>query len=117
MPVQSLKLLDDSLARNLARYSSDRLQAAVAKRLDQLGEAMAGMSFDLVPVDTGYLQSTIYWTAEGLQLEFGATADYAAPVEYGTWKMAAQPYLRPAWDGIARLAEDVLKDVIAEALK
>lgn len=56
-----------------------------------LSEAMA-----LVPVDTGYLQSTISASTNGFLCEAEALADYAQYVEYGTWKMDAQPYFVPA---------------------
>lgn len=50
----------------------------------------------LVPVDTGYLQSTINADTDGFFCEAEATAEYAQYVEYGTWKMSAQPYFTPA---------------------
>ena len=52
----------------------------------------------LVPVDTGYLQSTIHAEVVGLTVSTGANAEYASYVEYGTWKMAAQPYFTPAME-------------------
>ena len=50
----------------------------------------------LVPVDTGYLRSTIDAGElyDGFWCE--ATADYAQYVEYGTSRMDAQPYFEPA---------------------
>ena len=53
---------------------------------------------DLVPVDTGYLQSTIHATTSGGSADFFADAEYAQYVEYGTSKMGAQPYFEPALD-------------------
>lgn len=50
----------------------------------------------VVPVDTGHLQSTIYGQVNGPnESEMGATAEYAAFVEFGTVKMDAQPYIEP----------------------
>jgi HK97 gp10 family phage protein len=117
LPQQAFKIISDTLSKNLAKYSSQRLQDAVAERLQTIGEGMISVAWDLVPVDTGYLQSTIYSLAEGMQLEIGATADYASYVEFGTYKMAAQPYLRPAFDGWMNAVEAAFKNVIAEALK
>ena len=53
-------------------------------------------ALDIVPVDTGYLQSTLeaYADAEGCTCE--TLCDYAQYVEYGTIKMDAQPYFEPA---------------------
>lgn len=50
-----------------------------------------------VPVDTGYLRSTIKAETNGSNYCLAeAKAEYAQYVEYGTWKMAAQPYFTPA---------------------
>ena len=56
------------------------------------------------PVATGYLRSTI----ESVSVERGKTAEvrvgaeYAAYQEYGTYKMAAQPFLTPAFSAHAK---------------
>lgn len=56
----------------------------------------------IVPVDTGYLQATTFVTisVEGdrLILRIGADTPYAIYVELGTYKMRAQPYIRPTVD-------------------
>ncbi len=46
----------------------------------------------LVPVDTGELKDSGHYDANGVYYD----KDYAGFVEYGTVKMRAQPYLRPA---------------------
>lgn len=51
---------------------------------------------DLVPVDTGKLKSSISASSFGDGCECDASADYAQYVEYGTYKMGAQPYFEPA---------------------
>lgn len=117
MPAQGFRIISDTLSKSLAKYSSARLQAAVEARLERIGEGMASTAFSLVPIDTGFLQSSIYVFVKGMQLELGATADYASYVEFGTYKMAAQPFLRPAFDGWINEVEAAFKDVIAEALK
>ena len=51
----------------------------------------------LVPVDTGYLRSTINADTDGISVCYAeATAEYAQYVEYGTWCMRAQPYFEIA---------------------
>lgn len=50
----------------------------------------------LVPIDTGYLCSTIDAGVEDDAVYFEATAEYAQYVEYGTWCQKAQPYFAPA---------------------
>jgi HK97 gp10 family phage protein len=68
----------------------------------------------LVPVRTGALRASIRAerTDAGHAVRAGGGAvDYAAYVEFGTQRMAAQPYLRPAvesvpWEKIARAVLD-----------
>ncbi len=51
----------------------------------------------IVPVDTGHLRDNIFARKESQMLYLLlATPHYAAYVELGTCKMAAQPYMRPA---------------------
>lgn len=74
------------------------------------------------PVRTGYLLSTINARTNGFMCEAEATAEYAQYVEYGTWKMAAQPFFTPAVEkGIAAFqavagealdeAQEMLQDI------
>jgi HK97 gp10 family phage protein len=52
----------------------------------------------LVPVDTGFLYNSAFVQVGSEDVLFGFNAEYASYVEFGTYKMAAQPYLRPAID-------------------
>ena len=76
--------------------------------LARIGGSIVRTAKKLAPVDTGSLQSTIRHTVtadtKGVHVliqaggMMGSTqfVDYAAHVEQGTSRMAAQPYLRPA---------------------
>lgn len=60
-----------------------------------------------VPVRTGALRNSITKAGHGNTWIVTALMHYAGYVEFGTRKMAAQPYLRPAledvnWSGILR---------------
>lgn len=60
-------------------------------------ETFLRVARELVPVDTGYLRSTIDADTDGISFCYAeATADYAQYVEYGTWRMDAQPYFEIA---------------------
>ena len=49
------------------------------------------------PVDTGRLRNSITTAKEGKTTAYvGTNTEYAPYVEFGTHKMRAQPYLRPA---------------------
>ncbi len=97
MPGWGIQIIEDTFTPKLAA-ASQRLRESVSQELDVAGAEMGDMAKSIVPVDTGFLQSTIYHNVNDLTLELGATADYAAYVELGTRRMAAQPYIRPAFD-------------------
>ena len=100
----------------------------VAARLEMLIPAMEGVAAeavyasagrcaeiarDLVPVDNGALQGSIDARATGeYSASVTASAPYAAMVEYGTSKMAAQPYMLPA---AHRAAESFFENARTEA--
>lgn len=54
------------------------------------------------PIDTGTLMRSITMgtDSDGLTATVTPAAEYAAYVEYGTRFMAAQPYLRPAFEAV-----------------
>lgn len=69
----------------------------------------------LVPVDTGYLRSTI---DAGFDIKDGryrcwaeASAEYAEYVEYGTWFMRAQPYFEPALEKAMQAFWKTVEDI------
>lgn len=93
-------------------------------------ETFLATARELVPVDTGYLRSTIEADTDGFFCECMADAEYAQYVEYGTWKMDAQPYFEPAIDAgleafrqlageamdeAQEILQDMAEDVIASA--
>lgn len=59
-------------------------------------EVFLQVATDLVPVDTGYLQSTITATCDETSCECETICEYAEYQEYGTWCCEAQPYFEPA---------------------
>ncbi len=81
---------------------AERLPLEVDAIVRTAAFAVEGYAKDIVPVDTGALKGSI----EAKSVEIGKAViaphkDYAAFVEYGTRKMKAQPYMRPAAEKIA----------------
>lgn len=69
-------------------------------------ETFLSVARELVPVDTGFLRSSISADTDGFSFcECEAFAEYAQYVEYGTWKMRAQPYFEPALEMALATAE------------
>jgi HK97 gp10 family phage protein len=70
------------------------------------------------PVDTGRLRQSIThndydFGSENPHVKVGTNVEYAPSVEFGTSKMAAQPFLRPAYE---ENKQKILKE-IAKAVK
>ena len=68
-------------------------------------EVFLAVATDLVPVDTGYLRSTLEAHSYGDECICETLCEYAQYVEYGTIYQHAQPYFEPALD--AALAEAI----------
>lgn len=87
--------------------NTDKLDAVIANlsELDNFivdaatGEIMQG-AIQGVPVLTGLLQSTIEREVRGGEGVVFTGSGYGLFVEMGTVKMAAQPYLRPAFEAV-----------------
>lgn len=80
------------------------------------GEAVAEEARAMCPVDTGNLRGSIAVSAGDDGAQISADADYAAYVEFGTWKMAAQPFLVPALINSAGKIAAAAARVIGEGL-
>lgn len=78
----------------LIAFVESETRRAVKASADRVAERARQMA----PVDTGALRSSIQAvsTTAGKSAEVRVGVEYAAYVEYGTYKMAAQPYLSPA---------------------
>lgn len=64
--------------------------------LKKAAEAVAAQAREQCPIDTGALKNSISVSADGNSAVISANTDYAGYVEFGTSKMAAQPFLVPA---------------------
>lgn len=78
-------------------------------------DTFLAVSTSLVPVDTGFLQSTLDAGASSEDAYAEASAEYAQYVEYGTWKMGAQPYFEPAVDEGAATFFQMADEAVDEA--
>ena len=75
------------------------------------------IAYDLCPVDTGELISSIDGFTDGEGVEVYADADYAQYVEYGTSKMEAQPYFRHAIAAALEIANRDWQEAVDEAME
>lgn len=80
-------------------------------------ETFLQVSRNLVPVDTGYLRSTLSASYSDTYCSAETICEYAQYVEYGTWKQIAQPYFEPAIEEALNAAEPYWIEAQEEALQ
>jgi HK97 gp10 family phage protein len=116
LPNAEVRLVIDTVTPRLTGWT-ERLRYEIGQELDVVGANMLNLSRSVVPVRTGFLQSTIYYsvTVEDMNVELGATAEYASYVEYGTRYMSPRPYIRPAVDGLADQFADAIMTAVQNA--
>lgn len=91
-----------STRRNrMANRLTDQGKEKVNKELEKKAIKIVRESKEQAPVDTGRLRSSITYEKTILQsglarIFVGTNVEYAPHVEFGTVKMPAQPFLRPA---------------------
>ena len=103
------------------RIVHNRLPEIIAKTPGLVSAVVKKTAFDIlddaqgiyVPIDTGYLAGSITATIEEFYAEVSPAAEYAGYVEFGTYKMAAQPYMRPAADKNAPKFEAAMAAALA----
>ena len=77
-----------------------RLPGAADKAAEMTADAIVVKAMQIVPVDTGALKGSITKAGGGSHWIATATMPYAIHVEFGTRKMPAQPFLRPAAEAV-----------------
>jgi HK97 gp10 family phage protein len=64
-------------------------------------------------VDTGYMRASVRGTATVNQIKLDAGAEYSEYVEYGTSRMAAQPFMEPAMEQVKEKVVDELGRILS----
>jgi len=77
-------------------HTDASMKARVQQRLQELAESIKETAQRIAPVRTGYLRSTIFTEAAEWTVKIGASAPYAAYVEYGTRFMHGRRFLSQA---------------------
>lgn len=99
---------EEKLMANLAR-AIRQIEDGSGKALEKVATQITNQAKMFSPVDTGRLRSSLGYEmgkdSRGVFALVGTLVEYAIHVEYGTWAMAAQPFLRPA---IHRVAAEML---------
>lgn len=94
------------------------ISAATIRALERMGSQCEGYAVDLCPVDTGRLQGSITYRviiSPEKSVVVGTNVEYGIDVELGTYKMHAQPFLRPAAQDHVGTYRNILKDELQNA--
>lgn len=80
--------------------ATPRMREQAARLTVQTALDIEGSGKEFAPIRTGNLMRSIHTEIGdgGLSAEIGTDVEYAPFVEYGTSRMAPQPYMRPAFD-------------------
>jgi len=97
----------DAILRNLGKNTS----AAT----EEIASDIVELARENAPVDTGELRDSIRVEVDGNDHTVVVGADHGAFVEFGTSKMAAQPYLGPAVAKVRRNLAKYFKGVVTDA--
>jgi HK97 gp10 family phage protein len=108
----------DSLVDRI-RMLRPRVRRATEAAVKDAGQALETGMKSLVPVDTGRLRDSIRHEVEGTTAKAGPglEVDYAIFVEFGTSRMAAQPYIRPTVQAVTLLFPALVRQHLDAELK
>jgi HK97 gp10 family phage protein len=88
----SIEIDDSDLVNAVNNTIPSAINNAVREALEEGANEIQSSAKGSCPVDTGNLQDSISKDVSPTEFTVQATEDYASYVEYGTSKMAAQPY-------------------------
>ena len=87
---------------------------AVKKALVIIGLKAEKYAKEECPVRTGRLRNSISHDNDGQTVYVGTNVEYAPYVEMGTWKMDAQPYLRPSIENHIQEYQEIFKETLKQ---
>ena len=109
----------DSLMEQLGATAAATIEAAASAMKLTTGQVQA-IAKQVAPKRTGYMANNISVesvkkTATSVTGTVNAEADYSSFVEFGTYKMSAQPFIRPAVSAAQSLFIKTTMDKLKEA--
>ncbi len=104
----------ETLRRNLARLAGAERRQAQRDGLEAGARVVETYAKILAPVDTGFLRNSIQVdSVTPVEAIIAPHTEYAEHVEFGTSRMAAQPYMRPALDEHEGEIVQAVRDTVA----
>lgn len=96
------------ILKNLSKENREKCE----KMIEKTAVRIESRAKYFCPVDTGRLRASITHEigSDKLSAVIGTNVEYSMYVEFGTRKMKAQPYLRPAFiESVAHMVEEYRK--------
>jgi len=104
----------EQLTRNLRRLAGNERRQAQHDGLEAGARVVEAYAKIAAPVDTGALRNSIQVdSVTPIEAIIAPHTDYAEFVEFGTSRMAAQPYMRPALDQNEREIVNAVQRTVA----
>ncbi len=104
----------EQLRRNLDRLAGAERRQAQRDGLEAGARIVETHAKINAPVDTGFLRNSIQVdSVTPIEAIIAPHTDYAEHVEFGTSRMAAQPYMRPALDEHENEIMQAVSDTVA----
>ncbi len=104
----------EQLRRNLARLAGAERRQAQQDGLEAGARIVETHAKINAPVDTGFLRNSITVDeVTPMEAIIAPHTDYAEHVEFGTSRMEAQPYMRPALDEHENEIVQAVSDIVA----
>lgn len=98
---------------NNSKIIKAQMNEAYKRAAKEIALEMEGIAKENSPVDTGNLRSKIYGESGkkngDIIARVGTNTEYASFQEFGTSKMEAQPFIRPARDEMQRESANIVK--------
>ena len=93
----------EGLEKTLGRLDYNKIKPQLQQSFDKFGINAAQYAKQNAPVDEGHLRSAIYSKSVDMGAEVGCNVNYAAYLEFGTRKFAAEwvAKLPPEWQQLA----------------
>lgn len=103
--------LDETVSR--LRAVVGEIERSSDHALERMVVQIHNRAKEMCPVDTGRLRASIAWHLEDRHVGVvDSHVEYAPYVEYGTSRMEAQPFLRPAVAEVAATARSLITTVL-----
>lgn len=114
----------DSIISQLSNFGEDAIRAAAKELTDTAHEVEAEAKNNIKrnkTVDTGRLLGSVITEIKGsgvnTEAEIGTNVEYANYIEYGTSRMAAKPFLIPAFASKTDGLEDRVNQAVRDAFR